>query len=316
MARQNVAARKATPATTKSKAAKKSAPRKTQSTTAKQATSTKAASKTAAKTVRKTTAKPAAKSATKAASRPKRTVAKQTPATTARTKKVAAKKSPRATTTHVLATGQRLELIRRKDWEFARRVHVTGVVGIVAVNAHQQLILVEQFREPVGKRVIELPAGLAGDIAGQEQEALVTAAQRELEEETGYQAVAWTPLNDGPSSAGLTDEICCLYLAEGCTRHGTGGGDASEDIQVHEISLTDICHWLREQVSAGKLIDHKVYAGLYFIQQAGLSSPIMESGIALVNSLPASVPSVSVAKLTSEDVPLEESLSLPDHEDA
>ncbi len=72
----------------------------------------------------------------------------------------------------VLAKGRHLQLVSRDGWEFAERPNVTGIVIIVAVTPEDNVILVEQNRPPVGGRVIELPAGLAGDVAGSEAEAL------------------------------------------------------------------------------------------------------------------------------------------------
>lgn len=164
-----------------------------------------------------------------------------------------------------LHTGRFLKLVKRGHWEYAERNNVTGVVGIVAVTTDQKLLLVEQMRIPVGCPVIELPAGLAGDIPGEEHEALATAAQRELEEETGYQAESFEYLTCGPSSAGLTSETLNLFLARGVKRVGAGGGDASENIVIHEIPLADVPAWLAQQAKAGKLVDTKVYAGLYFV---------------------------------------------------
>src|SRR5580704_13589060 len=87
-----------------------------------------------------------------------------------------------------LFEGKHIRMVARGDWEYAERKNVTGIVAIIAVTAEGKLLLVEQYRPPLGKTVIELPAGLAGDIAGQEGEAMVTAARRELLEETGYEA--------------------------------------------------------------------------------------------------------------------------------
>ena len=52
--------------------------------------------------------------------------------------------------------------------------------------------------------------------------------------------------------------------AEGLIKRGAGGGDASEAITVHEVPLADVSTWLRQQTAAGRLVDIKVYAGLYF----------------------------------------------------
>jgi ADP-ribose pyrophosphatase len=125
-------------------------------------------------------------------------------------------------------------------------------------------VLVEQFRIPLGRRVIELPAGLVGDGAGDPLEGLVEAAQRELLEETGYQADRLEYLAEGPSSAGLAAEVYALFLARDARRIGPGGGDSCEDIQVHLVRLEDADVWLAERRRAGVMVDPKVYAGLYF----------------------------------------------------
>src|SRR5690348_10951568 len=88
----------------------------------------------------------------------------------------------------VLAEGKHLRLVQEGRWEYADRPKAKGAVVLVAITDERQLLLTEQFRVPVGRRVIELPAGLVGDVEGQEAEELEAAARRELLEETGYQA--------------------------------------------------------------------------------------------------------------------------------
>src|SRR5688572_20554979 len=106
-----------------------------------------------------------------------------------------------------IAEGKRVRLVRRADWEYVTRKKASGIVAILAVTDDGKLVLVEQYRPPVAKSVIELPAGLVGDEAGHEQEALSDAARRELLEETGYEAAAMEFLAEGAPSAGITDEI-------------------------------------------------------------------------------------------------------------
>jgi len=168
-----------------------------------------------------------------------------------------------------LHAGRHLRLVQRGGWEWVERIRGSGVVAIVALTPKAKLILVEQFRAPVGCRVIELPAGISGDIQGQESEGLIVAAKRELLEETGYVAKRWQELTAGPSSAGLTNEVVTFFLASDLTRQGAGGGDASEDIEVHQVPLAGIDAWLRERQNAGRLVDPKVFAGLYFLSSRG-----------------------------------------------
>src|SRR6476660_4648772 len=112
-------------------------------------------------------------------------------------------KLPKPTTQY---DGKYLQVLKRGKWEYVSRKKITGIVGIIPVTDDGKLILIEQFRMPVGKTVIELPAGLAGDVEGEENEPLVNAARRELLEETGYEAKEMIEVAAGTPSAGLCDE--------------------------------------------------------------------------------------------------------------
>jgi len=164
----------------------------------------------------------------------------------------------------VVAKGRFLQLVKIGRWEFAERVNSSGAVAIVAVTDEGRLILVEQFRVPLGKRSIELPAGLAGDDAGTLGEALANAATRELLEETGYEAATMEYLTEGASSAGLTNETIALFRARGLKRVAAGGGDDQEEIVVHEIPLAEAPAWIARQQAAGTAVDLKVFGGLWY----------------------------------------------------
>lgn len=164
---------------------------------------------------------------------------------------------------HVLAATKYLELVEHNDWAFARRPNSNGVVAIVAVTKEKNLLLVEQFRTPVNGLVIELPAGLAGD-TDDPNESLQTAAERELLEETGYQAESWTELATVTSSAGMTNEQVTVYRAEGLQKVSAGGGIDDEQITVHEVPIVELERWLNEQATKGKMIDSRVYAAIHW----------------------------------------------------
>ncbi len=175
----------------------------------------------------------------------------------------------------VLAEGRFLRLVVEGGWEFAERRQASGVVAVVAVTPDGRLILTDQFRRPVGRRVIDLPSGLAGDEPGADGEPLERAARRELVEETGYDAADFTPLATCPTSAGLTNEIVSLFRAIEPRRVGGGGGVGGEDIAVHCVALGEALRWLHEQAEAGALIDPKVFVGLYFANQSTADSTIV-----------------------------------------
>lgn len=162
----------------------------------------------------------------------------------------------------LLYDGRYLRLVERGGWELVSRRH--GVAVLVAVTPDNELLLVEQFRVPIGRRTLELPAGLVGDRPGQESEALLEAARRELEEETGWRAGRVTEIMPCPTSAGMTDEIAVFVRASELVRIGEGGGDDSEDIRVHAIGLDRIDDWLSERHARGFAIDPKIYTALYW----------------------------------------------------
>ncbi|HQU45633.1 MAG: DNA mismatch repair protein MutT [Planctomycetia bacterium 21-64-5] len=167
----------------------------------------------------------------------------------------------------ILAEGKHLRLVREGHWEYAERTKATSAVVIVAVTDDRRLLLAEQYRIPVGKRVIELPAGLVGDIEGEETDELEGAARRELLEETGYEAESVHVMAMGPPTSGLATELVALVVARGLKQVAAGGGIESEQIEVHAIPLDRVASWLQEQASRDVLIDPKVYAGLYFAEQ-------------------------------------------------
>ena len=162
----------------------------------------------------------------------------------------------------ILWTGKYIRLVRRGRWEFVERVNLSGIIAVVAVTDDDKIVLVEQFRVPVNAPVIELPAGLVGDVEGSEEEAMETAARREMIEETGYEPAVLTPLYEGAASAGLSNEHISLFLARGLKKVGSGGGDDSEDIIVHEVPRGELVDWLEARRREGKVIDIKVYLAL------------------------------------------------------
>lgn len=166
-----------------------------------------------------------------------------------------------------LHAGRFLRLVRDGRWEFVSRVNSSGAVFILAVTPQQELLLVEQYRIPLQAHTIELPAGMIGDEQHLRDETLFESALRELEEETGYRGRSAELLLSGPVAPGLTSEMLHLVRVDELERVHEGGGVDGEDIRVHVVPLADIDGWLERQRDAGRLIEPRIYTGLYFAQR-------------------------------------------------
>ena len=140
-------------------------------------------------------------------------------------------------------------------WEYVPRTRRSAPAVILAID-DGHVILVEQYRVPLGASCLELPAGLVGDEdAG---EAIETAASRELEEETGYTAASMTALGKFDSSPGMVSESFTLVRASGLTADRDGGGIGDEDITVHRVPLAEVADFVAARRAAGVVIDVKL----------------------------------------------------------
>lgn len=170
------------------------------------------------------------------------------------------------TETETLCNGKWLRLKRRGRWEYAERTNPGGGVMIVAVTPEDRVLFVEQYRPAIECMTIEMPAGLVGDVASSSGESAVDAAHRELVEETGYRPGRIEFLMEGPTSAGMSNEIMAFVRAYDLERTHEGGGDETEDIAVHEVPRREAAAWLVEKLRRGYSIDPKIFAGLYLLE--------------------------------------------------
>ena len=141
---------------------------------------------------------------------------------------------------------------KRGRWEYVSRTRNISAAVIVAID-DDHVLLVEQYRVPLGKPCLELPAGLIGD--DKEGEAAETAAARELEEETGYRPSRMTDLGYYYSSPGMVSEGFTLLRAEGLTRVHEGGGVEGENIIVHRVKLDEVPAFVAAKRAEGCGID-------------------------------------------------------------
>ena len=174
-------------------------------------------------------------------------------------------KSSKNTKHRVIHEGRFLKFLKAGDWEYVRRHNCTGIVIIVPVTDDGCLLFVEQYRPPVRKNVIEFPAGLVNDRGDTKKESVLTAAKRELLEETGYKASQIKRILKGPVSGGSSADLVEMFVASGLKKVHDGGGDEFEHIQVHKVRIKFAQTWLLKMQNKGRLIEPKIYAGLYFV---------------------------------------------------
>jgi 8-oxo-dGTP pyrophosphatase MutT (NUDIX family) len=152
------------------------------------------------------------------------------------------------------------------DGAFSRIVvEHPGAAVILAVDDEDRVLVVVQYRHAARRRFVELPAGLL-DKPGEDP---VEAARRELLEETGYEAEAWTHLGSTWSSPGVTGEVIHLYLARGLTPADRGDFVAEHeeaDMHLFWLPLAD----LLAGVLAGTIADAPVVNAVLLARAKGL----------------------------------------------
>lgn len=143
----------------------------------------------------------------------------------------------------------------RGKWEYVSRSRDIRAAVILAIDNEDHVLLVEQYRVPLGKRCLELPAGLIGDDDSLADEDATTAANRELEEETGYRAGRMEVLGEFYSSPGMVSESFTLLRAHDLEKTGPGGGTDGEDITVHRVARAHLAQFVEMARSGGLGID-------------------------------------------------------------
>ncbi len=151
--------------------------------------------------------------------------------------------------------GKYIKVTKQGTWEFVSRTRGVSAAVILAID-DGHAILVEQYRVPLGRKCLELPAGLIGD--EQEGEDIHEAAIRELEEETGYRAARMIDLGRFHASPGMSSEGFHLLRAEGLTKVGEGGGVDAEDIIVHRVAMEQVPAFVAQKREEGLAMDVKM----------------------------------------------------------
>lgn len=155
--------------------------------------------------------------------------------------------------------GRYISVKTKGAWEYVSRPGGIRAAVILAVDDGadgRHILFVEQYRVPLGKYCVELPAGLVGDESA--DEAPHAAAMRELEEETGYHAASWLNAGEFYSSPGMVSESFTLFVARGLRKVSEGGGVNDEDIIVHRVPLADVPDFIAQKRASGLAIDVRI----------------------------------------------------------
>jgi 8-oxo-dGTP pyrophosphatase MutT (NUDIX family) len=156
--------------------------------------------------------------------------------------------APRGATPWERVGGERLDdlLLFRRRHDLMRSPRTGAVlerlvleapdwVNVVALTSDEQLVCVRQYRFGTAELELEIPAGIV-----EEGEDHRVAAERELREETGYEAAEWAYLGACAPNPAFLDNRCHHWLARGAIEVGAQALDPGEDIEVRRVALADV----------------------------------------------------------------------------
>ncbi|WP_075982209.1 NUDIX hydrolase [Bacillus massilinigeriensis] len=133
-----------------------------------------------------------------------------------------------------------------------------GAVAILAITDENKIVMVEQYRKALERELVEIPAGKLEK--GEEPR---ICAERELEEETGYECESLEWLISFYTSPGFADEIVHLYLAKGLKqKENAASPDEDEFVQLIELTLDEALQYVKEQ----KIYDAKTVLAVQYLQ--------------------------------------------------
>lgn len=132
-----------------------------------------------------------------------------------------------------------------------------GAAVVAALTEQDEILLIRQFRYPVGEVLWELPAGKL-----EKNEEPLECAKRELAEETGYGAREWRYISDFFTTPGFSNEVLYLYLASGLYPEKREA-DSEEFIELHKVPYSKAV----SMISSGEIKDAKTIIGILLIGQ-------------------------------------------------
>ena len=153
----------------------------------------------------------------------------------------------------------RSDTVRLPDGGAAEREYIEhpGAVAVIALTDSGELVMERQFRYPLGRDMIEIPAGKIDP--GEDP---LATARRELQEETGYTAAEWTHVATINIAIAYSDEHIEIYLAKGLSQE-RAKLDEEEFLEVFTLPLAKALAWVRE----GRITDSKTVSALFWAEK-------------------------------------------------
>ncbi|GGA22607.1 NUDIX hydrolase [Paenibacillus physcomitrellae] len=160
-----------------------------------------------------------------------------------------------------------IDTVELPDGSQGKREIVKHPGAVAVLAAHEgKLLLVDQYRQAMGRCELEIPAGKL-----EKGEDPMEAAKRELEEETGYRCGTIRLLHSFYTSPGFADEIIHLYVAENLTE-GEVSPDEDEFLEIYRVTLEEA----RQFIAEGRIADAKTLLAVY-MWQFGMAGESAES---------------------------------------
>ncbi|WP_088840534.1 NUDIX domain-containing protein [Listeria sp. ILCC797] len=159
--------------------------------------------------------------------------------------------------------------VRLPNGKIAKRelIKHPGAVGIIPITHDGKIVMVEQYRKPLEKTVVEIPAGKMEVNEPKEETAQreleEETAQRELEEETGYKASGLELLTSFYTAPGFADEIIHIYVARGLHKQNKPlAQDDDEFINVLEVTLDEA----KQLIEEASICDAKTMFAIQYLE--------------------------------------------------
>jgi ADP-ribose pyrophosphatase len=164
---------------------------------------------------------------------------------------------------------QRLRLPGGNEYDYTVVDRPAQGVAVVLLDSAGSILMEREYRHGIGQFVWQIPGGLVD-----EAESALASVQRELREETGYEAREWIELGEFYDNPAIGNASTRLFLAREPLRMQEPSWDVAEVVELRWVSL----QWLRAAVTRGEIVDRVVLSALGILWACGELDPVLAMG--------------------------------------